>query len=336
MKLQNGGVEGIAHLVREVQGQGAHGREGLGVGRALLEGAPLGDVDPEAVDQRRPVAPAPRHREVPPDAPARGGLAELARRHLRRPPAPGLGVGEARLHFLGLSETRVRDGLAHSRAILVRHPPVDERPARRRARLDPCEERGLAVEERDAARLVEPHDEHVGQLDEGAVAALELVPLAREAHLAERLLDRRDELLGPERFRDEGVRARPQRAHRGVHRREPRDEDDLAERTRGAQERNEVDAARVGQLHVDDRDIEAMRQRDRQPLVAARGRDHLDRVRRGPAVGELGAHDHGVQRADELDVVVDDQQARARRRRLKPRDGGHALNRARGASSGAR
>jgi len=43
---------------------------------------------------------------------------------------------------------------------------------------------------------VEPYDEHVGQLDEGAVATLQLFPLAREPDFRQRLLDGGDELFG--------------------------------------------------------------------------------------------------------------------------------------------
>ena len=101
--------------------------------------------------------------------------------------------------------------------------------------LDRRRTRRLAVEERHAVVRVEADDEHVRQLDQRAVAALELVALAREAHLRERLLDGRDELLGPERLGHERERARAQRADRGVHRREARDEHHLAEGRRLAQ-----------------------------------------------------------------------------------------------------
>ena len=61
VQLQHRGVERVADLVGEVERERAHRRERLGVGGALLERAPLGDVDADAVDERRVVArrPAP-------------------------------------------------------------------------------------------------------------------------------------------------------------------------------------------------------------------------------------------------------------------------------------
>src|SRR5207248_3883827 len=46
--LQNGGVERVADLVREPERQRAHGRQRLGVRRAFLERAALGDVRADA------------------------------------------------------------------------------------------------------------------------------------------------------------------------------------------------------------------------------------------------------------------------------------------------
>ena len=46
-------VERIADLVREAERERAHGGKRFGVGRAPLERAALGDVDPDAVDRDR-------------------------------------------------------------------------------------------------------------------------------------------------------------------------------------------------------------------------------------------------------------------------------------------
>ncbi len=295
MKLQDGRVERIPNLVREVERQRPHRRQRLGVGGTLLERATLRHIDAEAVEQRRLVPAAARHREVPAHPPPRRRVAQLARRYLRGSHALGLRVHEAGLDLLRPAHSSQGDRLAHAGAVLNRHPPLDERPPRRRAGLYPGEQRGLAVEQGDPIPYVEAHDEDVRELDQGAVAALELLAFAGEPHLRESLLDGRDELLGPERLRDERIRARAQGAHRRVDRRESRDEDDLAERTSRPQLGNEVDAARVGQLHVDDGHVEAPRAGNGEPFVPARSCHHFDRVRRGPSVRELRAHDHRVE-----------------------------------------
>ena len=104
---------------------------------------------------------------------------------------------------LDLVIARAHDGGTHGSAVLGRNPGLEERPADRVVGGDAHHRRRLAVHERHLAVAVEREDEHVGHVDEIAIALLQLLTLALELHLAERLLDDRDELLGAERLEDE-------------------------------------------------------------------------------------------------------------------------------------
>ncbi len=156
--------------------------------------------------------------------------------------------------------------------ILVGDPRLQQRVAQRLVARGRDQAGGLAIHERHLVCAGEGDHEHVRDLDEIAVTALEILALVLELDLRERLLDDRDELLGPERLEHEGERARSKRADRRVDAREPREEQDLGERRHGAEGGDEVDPARIRELHVDDRDVEA----------AGRHRE-----RRGAALGGL-------------------------------------------------
>ena len=167
--------------------------------------------------------------------------------------------------------------------------------------------RHLAVEEHDFVLRVEREDEHVRQVDDRAVSPLELLSLALEAYLRERLTDRGHELLGPEALEDHRERARAERGDGRLHAREARDENDLAVRARLAERPNQVDAAAVGELDVDQRDVEAVRLRALERSRAALGDEHVD----GFVLRTVGhrRQEYVSQGPREVGVVVDDEDA---------------------------
>ena len=229
MELEHRGVERVADLVREVHRELAHRRERLGVGGALLERAALGDVDPDAVDE---IAATSRERErcqriaapravdahaLVGEARSRPRRARLLRRASRRAPRASRARSSSGIHDS-------RSGRPSACSLVVSD-----------------DARRLAVHQRDLVVPVERDDEHVGHLDEIAVAPLELLALVLQLDLRERLLDDRDELLGAERLQDERERARAKRADRGVDAREAGEEQDLGERRDRAQRLDEID-----------------------------------------------------------------------------------------------
>jgi hypothetical protein len=167
----------------------------------------------------------------------------------------------------------------------------------------PAAPRRPRIHEGHFSFTVERHDEHVGRFDERAVTAFELFALALQRDFGERLLDGRNELLGAKRFKQKGKSPRPERGDGGIDSGKPRDEDDFALRRGGAEGANEVDAARVGELHIDDRDVETLPRRRPYPRLPFRAASHLDLELARPLqdVRQVGR---------EVQIIVDDQNAR--------------------------
>ncbi len=175
VELEHRRVERVADLVREVQRERAHRAQRLGVGGALLE--------QRAARSRRC-----RCRRRGPSLPRSAWSCvaderchrtrrELASRPRRLGRAvrdePGLDLARAR------PRARLRDCLASaarspSGIQLLEEAPADRLPRVRAARA------ALALRLNRATRVVrvERDDEHVGQLDDGAVPPLELLALA--------------------------------------------------------------------------------------------------------------------------------------------------------------
>src|SRR5205085_819219 len=129
------------------------------------------------------------------------------------------------VHAARLAERR-----DHRAAVLAWDPGLEERPAERGVRRHTSERGRAPVHERDVVIGLERDDEDVGEIDEIAIASLELLALALELHLSQRLLDDRDQLLGTKRFEDEGEGAGAERTDRGVDAREAGEEKHLGER----------------------------------------------------------------------------------------------------------
>ena len=170
---------------------------------------------------------------------------------------------------------------------------------------------GLAIHQRHAIVAVERENEHVGDLDEIAIAPLQLLAFALELHFAEGLLDDRDQLLGPERLQDERESAGAERADGRVDAGKAREEEHLRERRGHAQRLDEIDAAHVRQLHVDDGDVEASLRHPERGVTVGGG---------GDGQARHTGRDDGAERLDELGVVVDDQDAAGRARRGRRRE----------------
>ena len=162
VQLQGRGVEGVADLVGQVEGEGAHRREGLGVGGALLEGPPLGDVDADAVDERRLVAAAARDIDRCQRTRRRAGVSRRALDEMVRAPRPGpMGSNHASISCVRPDRARVTASSTRALSSSGIQLSMNGRPTAPRRCADPRKEGRLAVEEDDAVLGVDADDQHV-------------------------------------------------------------------------------------------------------------------------------------------------------------------------------
>src|SRR5262249_23628278 len=146
---------------------------------------------------------------------------------------------------------------AHDDVILLRNPRVDERLTMSMLAGRADQARGFAVHERDFVCARESDDENVRHLHQIAVSPLELLSLVLQLHLRQRLIDDGDQLLGPERLEDEGKGTGPKGSDGRIDARKSCEEKDFGEGGNRAKRLDEIDAAHIGQLDVDDGDVES-------------------------------------------------------------------------------
>ena len=245
-----------------------------------------------------------------------GHLADLVEeeRALARPDEEarprGTRVGEGALHVP--EQLALEQVLGHRRAVDRHEGPVPA-PALRVQRLGDELLAGPALARDEHRRLGVGHarDElahlqHRGAGPEDLLEALGAVDLLAEAldllaerPVPERPLDRERELVHIERFRDEVVRAGPDRGDRRLHVRVGRDHDDRHVLAAADELLAELDAVHAGHVHVGDREPEVFALEEGDGRVRIGDRGHLEL-----APAEL-AFEHFAEAA----IVVNDEDA---------------------------
>jgi hypothetical protein len=165
VELQEGGVEGIAHLVSQARGEGAHVRERLPFGGAAFERASLGRVGAHHVHGERVVV-APRG--------GAGGVPE----HRARAPVAGEN-GRLKL-VVAAAPVGGAQPLDHLGAGLGGHEAIEEGRAEHLVLREARHLGGAAVEESYGGVAVEAHHEHLGRFHHVAVAPLARFELCEE------------------------------------------------------------------------------------------------------------------------------------------------------------
>ena len=113
------------------------------------------------------------------------------------------------------------------------------------------------------------------------------------------MLDRADELLRAERLENESKRPGAKGRDGGIDRGKPGDEDDFPEGRCRPKRPNQVDAGCIGELDVDDGDVESLARGRPNARLALRGAGdrNLELARSLEDVGEVGR---------QVEVVIDD------------------------------